>query len=208
VGRFISEDPKKFEAGVNFYAYALNNPVNGNDPYGLDWQASAGVGLLVGGNPIPIVPGPFVGGGTSLGVTSRGQFFIQVQAQGSVGVGIFGGVGGQAGLSHSDEPLPNWLSTSKSYQVDANIGWGVATGGSINYSGGTNVGASTGLGRVGAGFGAAVTAGAVTTTTFATPPLWGGSSSSATSKPVQRTYQSSPLNTSIPKAYGKNRAFF
>jgi RHS repeat-associated protein len=34
VGRFISEDPKKFEAGVNFYAYVDNNPVNANDPTG------------------------------------------------------------------------------------------------------------------------------------------------------------------------------
>jgi RHS repeat-associated protein len=34
IGRFISEDPKGFEAGINFYAYAGNNPVNGNDPYG------------------------------------------------------------------------------------------------------------------------------------------------------------------------------
>ncbi|MCK9609519.1 MAG: RHS repeat-associated core domain-containing protein [Methylomonas sp.] len=30
-GRFISEDPKGFEAGINFYAYVNNNPVNGND---------------------------------------------------------------------------------------------------------------------------------------------------------------------------------
>jgi RHS repeat-associated protein len=40
VGRFISEDPKKFEAGVNFYAYVDNNPINLNDPSGLapgDW---------------------------------------------------------------------------------------------------------------------------------------------------------------------------
>jgi RHS repeat-associated protein len=35
VGRFISEDPKKFEAGPNFYAYVRNNPVNSNDPSGM-----------------------------------------------------------------------------------------------------------------------------------------------------------------------------
>ena len=35
IGRFISEDPMGFEAGINFYAYVGNNPVNGNDPTGL-----------------------------------------------------------------------------------------------------------------------------------------------------------------------------
>ncbi|MBY6243951.1 RHS repeat-associated core domain-containing protein, partial [Methylosinus sp. Sm6] len=35
IGRFISEDPKGFDAGdVNFYAYVGNNPVNANDPSG------------------------------------------------------------------------------------------------------------------------------------------------------------------------------
>jgi len=33
-GRFISEDPKGFAAGVNFYAYVDNNPINANDPTG------------------------------------------------------------------------------------------------------------------------------------------------------------------------------
>jgi RHS repeat-associated protein len=35
-GRFISEDPTRFRAGVNFYAYTLNNPVLYVDPYGLE----------------------------------------------------------------------------------------------------------------------------------------------------------------------------
>jgi len=34
VGRFITEDPKGFDAGVNFYAYCKNNPINANDPSG------------------------------------------------------------------------------------------------------------------------------------------------------------------------------
>ncbi len=34
IGRFISEDPLGFAAGINFYTYVDNNPVNFNDPTG------------------------------------------------------------------------------------------------------------------------------------------------------------------------------
>jgi len=42
IGRFVSEDPLGFKAGVNFYAYVGNNPINNNDPTGLDTQVSIG----------------------------------------------------------------------------------------------------------------------------------------------------------------------
>ena len=35
-GRFISEDPMQFKAGVNFYAYVLNNPIDNSDALGLE----------------------------------------------------------------------------------------------------------------------------------------------------------------------------
>jgi len=35
VGRFISEDPIRFDGGINFFAYVGNNPVNQTDPEGL-----------------------------------------------------------------------------------------------------------------------------------------------------------------------------
>jgi RHS repeat-associated protein len=35
IGRFISEDPKGFDAGINFLSYVRNNPVNAVDPSGL-----------------------------------------------------------------------------------------------------------------------------------------------------------------------------
>lgn len=34
-GRFLTEDPLQFRAGINFYSYVLNNPINANDPTGL-----------------------------------------------------------------------------------------------------------------------------------------------------------------------------
>jgi RHS repeat-associated protein len=42
IGRFISEDPLGFEAGINFFAYVGNNPINANDPSGLDTRVSIG----------------------------------------------------------------------------------------------------------------------------------------------------------------------
>jgi RHS repeat-associated protein len=35
IGRLNSEDPLRFTAGVNFYAYTWNNPANYSDPFGL-----------------------------------------------------------------------------------------------------------------------------------------------------------------------------
>jgi len=35
LGRFYTEDPLGFHAGINFYAYVNNNPLNANDPTGL-----------------------------------------------------------------------------------------------------------------------------------------------------------------------------
>ncbi|RLP52930.1 MAG: hypothetical protein D6160_18130 [Ketobacter sp.] len=48
--RFISEDPLGFEAGINFYAYVNNNPINFNDPTGrvieTAWDvANVGLGI-------------------------------------------------------------------------------------------------------------------------------------------------------------------
>jgi len=38
-GRFCTEDPKGFAAGVNFFVYAADNPINFNDPYGFTWRS-------------------------------------------------------------------------------------------------------------------------------------------------------------------------
>jgi len=58
-GRFISEDPLGFEAGINFYAYVNNNPLNFNDPMGEDDF------IFTPGNSIPRVE-----------VTGSGRFSV------------------------------------------------------------------------------------------------------------------------------------
>jgi RHS repeat-associated protein len=42
-GRFISEDPKGFNAGYNFYEYAGGNPIQGTDPEGLQSCKTCGI---------------------------------------------------------------------------------------------------------------------------------------------------------------------
>jgi RHS repeat-associated protein len=45
-GRFISEDPIRFKAGINLYAYVLNAPVNFIDPVGLKSCMETPAGLV------------------------------------------------------------------------------------------------------------------------------------------------------------------
>ena len=42
IGRFIAEDPIRFDAGTNFYTYAQNNPAKFIDPKGLFPQLQGG----------------------------------------------------------------------------------------------------------------------------------------------------------------------
>jgi RHS repeat-associated protein len=66
IGRFISEDPLGFGAGINFYAYAGNNPVNFNDPMGLvRWgdAFSSGLGMLSSGAGVVVGSAGILGGG-------------------------------------------------------------------------------------------------------------------------------------------------
>jgi RHS repeat-associated protein len=53
IGRFINEDPLGFDGGMDFYAYADNNPVNEIDPLGLQ----GGMGPTKPPMPVPGSPG-------------------------------------------------------------------------------------------------------------------------------------------------------
>jgi RHS repeat-associated protein len=41
LGRYLTRDPLTFLAGVNFYAYVDNDPINATDPLGLKWWKTA-----------------------------------------------------------------------------------------------------------------------------------------------------------------------
>src|SRR5208337_594067 len=93
-GTFLTEDSKHFSAGVNFYSYCHNNPINANDPYGKD-----SYGVVVTGNADTPVGGPE--GGASFvwntGMAPGEKADLGIQFTGGMGGGWnFGaGIGGQ-----------------------------------------------------------------------------------------------------------------
>ena len=92
-GTFCTEDPKGFAAGVNFYIYALNNPINANDPYGMTVMsdllgyASAGVNTVAFAtmwNPTWYVPTKAVGTALSvLTIANAGYEYYTNQISGA-----------------------------------------------------------------------------------------------------------------------------
>jgi len=62
-GRFLNEDPMRFDAGVNFYAYTLDSPLNFRDPDGMDIAVIENGPTQ--GNPI---------GHTAIAITGQGVY--------------------------------------------------------------------------------------------------------------------------------------
>jgi hypothetical protein len=128
-------------------------------------QFSAGAGGLLGGvSPFGAV---FVGGGMNLGFTTSGTVFLQGQATGQAGIGLFAGVGGSVGVGYSPTQLESGLTQDNSYQVQANAGLGSSVGVSTTFGGGSLGGVFTPRPSFGVGFGAQISGGPIQSVTLA-----------------------------------------
>ena len=194
IGRLVSEDPLGFKSGVNFYAYVNNNPINFNDPMGLERQFTLGVSGTLFGTPLAFIPSGGIGGGSVVGISlpdnieslsdlAKAQFFVQGRATGLLGVGLFAGVSVDANVGRTDGPLPVGLSKTRSLRLEGNAGFEAAVGFSLEgnpTSGDFSIGnladlipdsASLKGGRAGAGFGFMLAGGVSQTVTAATPSV-------------------------------------
>jgi RHS repeat-associated protein len=90
LGRFVSEDPKGFSAGGNFYRYVEDNPVSYSDPSGLDPDTCNGV-VVPEYRPTGKGGGIGIIAGASGGVGNGTPFDLGGTA--SVGHGLFWGGG-------------------------------------------------------------------------------------------------------------------
>jgi RHS repeat-associated protein len=94
-GEFISTDPSGIRSGINAYAYAGENPLNDEDPLGMDWQTTlGGVGTAVGGYAGGTIGGTAAAGGSVLlDLGSGGANIPATPAEVGAGIGL-GAAGG------------------------------------------------------------------------------------------------------------------
>ena len=172
-GRWTAKDPILFQGGeTGLYTYTGSDPINFVDPSGLYWQFTIGVNAFAGF-------GPFVGGGAAIGFSSTGQLLFQFQANASVGVGVFAGVGFQGGISHSKCDMGNGINVNRVLEGDVNAGLGIdgglTTQGPFSSSPGPNDSVSGATGfptnsyKAGVGVGAEASIGVTQVTTIAIP---------------------------------------
>jgi RHS repeat-associated protein len=202
---FVEDNVHSF----NRYAYANNNPMKFVDPDGKQGVLVAQLGpmspralgervfsrtvdavkqapevqVTIGVSASLSVENRGLSGGLGVGLTSRGAFIGQFAATDvTQGVGMFGGVGLQVGVSTSTGRTPIGLSVSPQISHEVNVGWGPSLGGTISTSPDSRgaQGPAPRGGRFGAGFGAAVTKGNTTQSTISSPSL--GSKDSEDSK--------------------------
>jgi len=132
LGRFISEDPKGFDAGMDFYVYADNDPVNVNDPSG-----KCGVGdclLLAAMAYDACAAGGCEAAGEALAVAGDGI------------AGAWGSVfGGTAAATETTAATTTATVTTAKAVTGYTLGYGAAAA----------TGTKSALGRVGAGLMAA-----------------------------------------------------
>jgi len=99
IGRFINEDPIRYNGGTNLFAYTNNNPINFVDPFGLHWTWSEFGMLVTAGAGVA-----FVTSTAAFWWTGPGTLTIPAAT-------IIGGIGGAAGflIINTWQSFGNWF---------------------------------------------------------------------------------------------------
>ena len=158
------------------------------DPLGLESQISINIIGSLAGSPFP----PFIGlglgasGGLGVGISIGDSFwdtqiFISPRAAGMVTAGLYAGIGLTLEGSESEGPLP-LLKITNSVHIEANGGWGISAGASVDiipnscdkatswFKKASKLSSiSAGGGKIGGGFGGMFGVGVQTSTTIVIP---------------------------------------